>query len=99
MLIMIGTRKLLEAHEKVDREQFNELRAEGKERELRIQNTIKDVGDRFAADQMAHHLDNHRRFDKLEGQVSSLTTKLAGLIAGIALLGWVVEHFHLLARL
>lgn len=105
-LTVFSTRAILEAHKAEcaetnarTREMFQEMKASQKETEVRLEKSLQEVAVRFAVEQSAHHADNQRRFDKLEDQVRQLTTKLAAIIAGVAILGWVVEHFHLLSSL
>ena len=100
------TREIIEAHKQEcmedrarTREMFQEVRLSQKETEVRLEKSLQEIATKFALEQTTHHIDNQRRFDKLEAQMSSLTAKIAGLIAGIAVLSWFVEHYHLLSGL
>jgi hypothetical protein len=104
--LMLGARKMLEMQEASNREQFDALRNDSRDREQRLQIAIKDAADRSTSIQLAHQVDNQRRFDKIEVafeklqiQVSSLSVKIAIIVGGIAMIGWGVEHFHLLSKL
>jgi hypothetical protein len=78
------------------RDLIADLRISQKDSEDRLSKALSEVANRFALEQSAHHVDNQRRFDKLEDQVNKITGKLAMLIAGVAVFGWVVEHFHII---
>jgi cell division protein ZapA (FtsZ GTPase activity inhibitor) len=81
------------------RDMFKDLREDQKATEQRLEKALTEVANRLTLVQAAHQVDNQRRFDKLESQVGKITGKLAGVIAGIAVLMWAVEHFHILLPL
>ena len=99
-----NTREIIEAHKEEcmedrarTREMFQEVKQSQKETEVRLEKSLQEVATRFALEQATHHSDTQRRFDNMEVQISGLTTKIGGGIVGIAVLGWVIEHFHIIS--